>query len=230
MKLRISKYLSSCGLGARRKCEEMVEDGKVCVNGNVVNDLAFKVDDTRDEVLLEGKKITPQEKVYYALNKPIGYTTTLSDPYAQKTIIELVPNKPSVWPVGRLDKNTSGLIIITNDGELTQNLTHPKFEKEKEYVISLDRPLKELDFKKIREGVLLEDGLVKPDFFIEKGKKYTIVIHEGRKRIIRRLFKSLGYTVTELTRVRISNLKLNNLKPGCFRKLSDNEVKDLQNA
>ena len=229
--MRIAKYLASCGLGARRKCEDLVTKGLIKVNDATVNRLSFNLNTDSDKVFFNGKEIIPQKKVYYLLNKPVGYTTTLSDPYAEKVLIDLVPNTPPVWPVGRLDKDTSGLIILTNDGELTQKLTHPKYKKEKEYFAVLDKQLTKNDIEQIKEGIELDDGFIKPDSINFIGKnQYQITIHEGRKRIVRRIFKHFGSTVISLKRIRISELELKDVEIGNYRELTEKELEKLSHA
>ena len=229
--MRIAKYLASCGLGARRKCEDLVTKGLIKVNDVTVNQLSFNLSTDSDKVFFNGKEIIPQKKVYYLLNKPVGYTTTLSDPYAEKVLIDLVPNTPPVWPVGRLDKDTSGLIILTNDGELTQKLTHPKYKKEKEYLAVLDKQLTKNDIEQIKEGIELDDGFIKPDSINFIGKnQYQITIHEGRKRIVRRIFKHFGSTVISLKRIRISELELKGIEIGSYRELTEKELEKLSHA
>lgn len=223
--MRIAKYLAASGLGSRRKCEELVAQGRVRINGTIVGSPAEKVDPDSDVVEFDGKKVSPQRLVCYALNKPVGYTTSTKDAHAEKLVTELVPAEPPVWPAGRLDKETSGLLIMTNDGVLTQRLTHPSFEKEKEYIVTTDRDLSEFEVGRIQRGVVLEDGPVRPDLFEQAGERtYRIVIHEGRKRIIRRLFASFKTRVDKLERIRVGRITLDDLKPGRSRELTKTEI------
>lgn len=227
----IAKYLAACGLGSRRACESPVKDGRVSVNGKVVTNLATRIDPAADEVTIDGEPVKPRELVYYLLNKPAGYTCSRSDAHAEKLVTELVPNDPPVWPVGRLDRETTGLLIVTNDGELTQRLTHPRHEKSKEYIVETEPPFTAKDIAAIRRGVILEDELTVPDRFeeLEPGR-YKIVIHEGRKRIIKRLVAYFGRQVVTLERTAIDRLRLEDLPPGRYRKLTRNEVAALKDG
>jgi 23S rRNA pseudouridine2605 synthase len=228
--MRIAKYLASCGLGSRRKSEELIKAGKVKINGQVDTDLSRQVDFS-DLVEINNQKCEPKAKVYYLVNKPKGVTSTVSDIHAKKTVIELVPEEPPVWPIGRLDKETEGLIILSNDGDLTQKLTHPSFGKKKEYIAILNRSLSEKELADIHKEIMLDDGPVKPDR-IEKlsDNKYRIVVHEGRNRLVRRIFGHFGKEVIGLERTKIGNLKLDNLKRGEYRQLSAEEISELLDA
>jgi 23S rRNA pseudouridine2605 synthase len=227
--MRIAKYLASCGVASRRKSEELVLSGKTKVNDEIIFDLGRQIEPT-DTVLVNDEKIEPKEKVYYLLNKPSGYTSTVSDEHAEKIITELVPEEPPVWPVGRLDKETEGLIILTNDGELTQKLTHPSFEKEKEYVAVLDKDLSEKDEESILEGVDLEDGPFRADNLVKLAPKtYQIRVHEGRNRLVRRVFGHFGSTVRKLSRIRLEDLQIGELGLGKWRLLTADEVGRLKN-
>jgi 23S rRNA pseudouridine2605 synthase len=227
--VRLSKYLASAGVAARRKAEEVILSGRVTIDGETVTDPAFDISSQR--VLLDDREIAPSEKVYYLLDKPAGFTSSTADEHAEKLVTELVPSEPSVWPVGRLDRETAGLIILTNDGELTQNLTHPSREKEKEYEMTVDRPLSRSEQDFLRQGIELEDGPFKPDQFTEiSNGKYRIVVHEGRNRLIRRAISYFGKEITTLTRTRIAFITLSGLEPGKYRELTKNEVGRLKNA
>ncbi|MFH1737102.1 MAG: pseudouridine synthase, partial [Actinomycetota bacterium] len=186
--MRIARYLSICGLGSRRACESFIKNGRVRVNGEIVTNLTTRIDAEKDEIVVDGKSVKPCEIVYYLLNKPPGYTCSRSDAYATNLVTELVPDDPPVWPAGRLDRETTGLLILTNDGKLTQRLTHPRHKKSKEYVLETEPPFSAKDIDDISKGIVLTDGLIIPDKFDElRPGRYKIVIHEGRKRIIRRL-------------------------------------------
>ena len=228
--MRLAKCLASCGLGSRRSCEDIIRAGGVELNGRLVTKVESDIDIKNDKVLYEGERIVPEKLVYYLLNKPVGYTSTRQDIHAKLLISDLVPKNPPIWPVGRLDRETSGLIILTNDGELTQKLTHPKFVREKEYIINTDSILNKNEIESIQTGVVLDDGLIRPDLF-EKSKddSYRIIIHEGRKRIIRRLIAHFGKKVIRLKRVRIDSLELSDLKDGEYKILSDREISLLKN-
>lgn len=231
MKTRLAKFLSSADLGSRRKCEELIKEGRVLVNGQTVTTPSINIDPQIDLVTFDGKPAKPKTKVYYLLNKPTGYTSTTADKHADKLITELVPDDIFVWPAGRLDRETSGLIILTNDGELTQKLTHPKYEKEKTYIAKTDRPLTKNEVKEILGGIELEDGPIRPDSFKDLGNNmYEVSIHEGRNRLVRRIFEHYGREVAELDRTRIAFLKKEKLGVGEYRKLTEEEVERLQNA
>lgn len=231
MKIKIAKYLSECGIASRRKSEELVKQGRVFVNGEKMTNVAERIDPQKDKVKVFGKQAKPQKHVYYLLYKPVGYITTTKDPHAEKIITELVPNNPPVWPVGRLDKNTSGLIILTNDGELTQELTHPKYQKEKEYSIITNELLDKASIERVQNGIRLTDGFIKPSVFeeIEKGQ-YKMVLTEGRKRIVRRIIEAVGRKIAQLKRVRLDSLTLDNLSIGSYRELTKQEVEKLINS
>lgn len=231
--MRVSKFISENGIASRRKAEEFILNGRVSVNNKLVTQLGTKIDPQKDSVRVDQKLITLNtEKIYYLLNKPIGYTTTTKDRHAKHTVLELVPKTTRVFPVGRLDKNTTGLLILTNDGDLAFRLTHPKFEKEKEYEVFCSSKLSNDNIKKLKKGIHLEDGPTlpvkiktikdSPNEFI-----YSIIIREGRKRQIRRMFEHIGNRVVKLKRVRIDKLRLEGLKEGDWRNLKKDEVKKL---
>lgn len=227
--MRIARFLASCGLGSRRFCEELIISSRIMVNDELVTTLTTDINPILDKITVEGEPVKPKKLVYYLLNKPKGYTTTRSDPHAEKFIIDLLPKDPPIWPVGRLDRETSGLIILTNDGDLTYKLTHPKYQKEKEYLIRIDTPLNDSGIEKIKKGIDLDDGLIKPDRFERINQlEYKITIHEGRKRLIRRLIVSQGKEVVSLKRIRIDNISLSKLAEGEYRTLSKIEVERLR--
>ncbi len=227
--MRLAKYLASAGLGSRRNSEKIITDGEILVNGRRVTDAATEINPAEDIVVHRGSVVSPKKLVYYLLNKPRGYTTTKSDPHAKHLITELVPDEPPVWPVGRLDRETTGLIVMTNDGDLTEKLTHPRHEKAKEYLVQTNLGLTDKEIGQIREGVTLDDGLMKVDLFEKTAKdKYKIVIHSGKKRIIRRLIAFFGKEVISLERRRIANLKIGSLKVGQHRLLSKGEIEEIK--
>ncbi|MFA5584911.1 MAG: pseudouridine synthase, partial [Bacteriovoracaceae bacterium] len=176
---------------SRRKSEALVTSERIRVNGELITDLAYRVSD-KDIVRLDGKELSLIPKVYYLLNKPSGYTTTRADRYAKKIIIDLVPNNPPIFPVGRLDRETRGLIILTNDGTLANKLTHPSFEKEKEYAVITNRNLTKKEINLLASGIKLEEGKTRPAKILRLDeRKYSIIIHEGRKRQIRRMLEAI---------------------------------------
>jgi 23S rRNA pseudouridine2605 synthase len=230
--IRLNKYLSNAGIASRREADTLIQSGAVKVNGEVVNQLGYKIK-PGDKVTYGDEAVRGERKVYLLLNKPKDYITTMDDPQERKTVIDLVRGacKERVYPVGRLDRNTTGLLLLTNDGELTTKLTHPKFGVKKVYHVSLNKGLKPDDFKKIVEGVELEDGVVKADdlAFVGEGKREVgIEIHSGRNRVVRRLFEQLGYDVLKLDRVVFAGLTKKDLPRGKHRFLTAKEISFLK--
>ena len=229
---RLNKYLSNAGIASRRDADVLIQSGVVKVNGVVVDQLGYKIK-AGDTVTYGDAAVKSERKVYLLLNKPKDYITTVDDPQERKTVMELIKGacKERLYPVGRLDRNTTGLLLFTNDGEITTKLTHPKFGVKKVYHVSLNKGLKTEDFKAITEGVELEDGIVKADdlAFVGEGKKEIgIEIHSGRNRIVRRLFEHLGYDVIKLDRVVFAGLTKKDLSRGKFRFLTAKEIGFLQ--
>lgn len=215
----LQKAIAESGLCSRRKAETLIFAGKVMVNG-VAAKLGQKVEMDKDKIEINGKRLVAQSIVYYLLNKPRGYTATTSDRHAKKKIVDLVPKIPKVWPVGRLDKDSRGLIILTNDGELTDKLTHPRYGHEKEYEVEVDKDIDDNFLSKIRRGIRLEEGLARSDRTVKiNSRKFLIVLHQGWKRQIRRMAAADGYKVVDLKRVRIGSVKLGDLKEGEYRKI-----------
>ncbi len=230
----LNKFIAYCGICGRREAAEMVKQGLVTVNGDVVYEPGCKVRGNED-VKVKGKKIFLQRNlVYILLNKPKDYLTTAKDPEGRKTVYDLVKGatKERVYSVGRLDRNTTGVLLLTNDGELAQKLTHPSFEIKKIYEVKLDKPLTKRDFDTIANGITLEDGFVKADalaFIDAKDKSIVgIEIHSGRNRIVRRIFEQLGYDVRNLDRVMFANLTKKNVERGKWRMLNEKEVRLLK--
>ena len=223
--IRLNKFIANSGVCSRREADTLIQAGVVTVNGEVVTELGTKVNVYKDEVKFNGEKLKGEEKVYLVMNKPKGYVTTASDPHAEKTVMELLKGCPfRVFPVGRLDKSTTGVLMFTNDGELAEKLTHPSYDKKKIYQVSLDKPLKQEDYEKALAGVELTDGKMAADEleFIDADdhRKLGIEIHSGKNRIVRRLFEALGYEVKALDRVYFAGLTKKGLKKGAWRKLS----------
>lgn len=230
--IRLNKYLANAGVSSRRDADNLIQSGVVKVNGVVVDQLGSKVN-PGDKVTYADATVKSERKVYLLLNKPKDYITTLDDPQERKTVMELIKGacKERIYPVGRLDRNTTGLLLFTNDGEMTTKLTHPKFGVKKVYHVSLNKGLKPDDFAAITEGVELEDGIVKADdlAFVGEGKKEIgIEIHSGRNRIVRRLFEHLGYDVIKLDRVVFAGLTKKDLPRGKHRFLNAKEISFLQ--
>lgn len=235
--MRLNRFLASCGLGSRRKCESLVLEGRVAINGRRVIGLGIPVDPRRDEVAVDGAVVRPPAaKTYLLMNKPAGYLTTASDPQGRPTVMDLIPPGASrVFPVGRLDSDTTGLLLLTDDGKLAFRLAHPRYEIEKRYLALVEGRPTRSDLKGLRDGIELVDGLTRPAKvrLVSAGKTRTrleIVIHEGRKRQVRRMMVAVGHPVLELTRTGIAFLELDQLKPGTHRKLKAGEVRRLRSA
>lgn len=231
--VRLNKFIANSGVCSRREADTFIQAGVVTVNGQVVTELGTKVNIHEDDVRFNGERLKGEEKVYIIMNKPKGFVTTASDPHADKTVVDLVSKCPArVYPVGRLDKNTTGVLLLTNDGEIAERLTHPSYDKKKIYQVALDKELTEEDRQKILSGVTLSDGDEKADeleYIDENDKrKLGIEIHSGKNRIVRRLFESQGYNVKALDRVYFAGLTKRGLKKGEWRYLTDSEVNILK--
>ncbi len=227
--LRLNKFLANAGVCSRREADEFIQAGVVTVNGEVVTELGTKILRT-DEVKFHDNPVTLEKKVYVLLNKPKDYVTTSDDPQQRKTVMDLVKDvcPERIYPVGRLDRNTTGVLLLTNDGDLASKLTHPKFLKKKVYHVHLDKNVTAHDLEQIREGITLDDGEIKADaveYADERDKAQVgIEIHSGKNRIVRRIFESLGYRVTKLDRVQFAGLTKKNLRRGDWRFLTEKEV------
>ena len=231
--IRLNKYLANAGVCSRREADEYIQAGAVLVNGTVVTELGTKVLRS-DEVKFRDQPVTMEKKVYVLLNKPKDYVTTSDDPQQRKTVMDLVKNacEERIYPVGRLDRNTTGVLLLTNDGDLASKLTHPKFLKKKVYHVYLDKLVTATDLQKIAEGIELEDGEVHADAIEYASptdeKQVGIEIHSGKNRIVRRIFESLGYRVVKLDRVQFAGLTKKNLRRGDWRFLTQKEVEMLR--
>jgi 23S rRNA pseudouridine2605 synthase len=228
---RLQKVLARLGVGSRRVCEELIEEGRITVNGDVAV-LGRRIDPARDVVEIDGALVpVAPGLVHYLLNKPAGVLSTADDPQGRPTVEQLVPAEPRVFPVGRLDAETEGLLIVTNDGPLTHRLTHPSFGVEKEYLAEVDGSPTPAAVRRLREGVELEDGLTAPARVALQGANVlTIVIHEGRNRQVRRMCEAVGHPVLRLVRTRIGPISDRRLKPGTWRHLTPSEVRALAKA
>ncbi len=231
--IRLNKFLANAGVCSRREADEFIQAGVVTVNGQVVTELGTKVLRT-DEVKFHDAPVTPEKKVYVLLNKPKDYVTTSDDPQQRKTVMDLVKGAcpERIYPVGRLDRNTTGVLLLTNDGDMASKLTHPKFLKKKIYHVHLDKNVTAYDMQQIAEGITLEDGDIKADDIqyadpVDK-KQVGVEIHSGKNRIVRRIFESLGYKVTKLDRVQFAGLTKKNLRRGDWRYLTEEEVDRLR--
>jgi 23S rRNA pseudouridine2605 synthase len=233
-KLRLQVFLSHHGVCSRRKAMDLIQDGRVSLNGKIVREPSTPVDPDKDEVCFDGRRVLSKKYEYVLLYKPQGYTTTLEDPFAERTVLELIPGHlKHVKPVGRLDKNTEGLLLLTNDGQVAHKLTHPSFYVDKIYFVRIKGTLSEQDKKHLEQGVVFDGQKTVPCkiFNVQKEKDETslrISIHEGRKRQVREMFGALEHTVIFLKREQQGPLKLGNLRIGEFRLLTDPEITLLQ--
>ncbi|OGO30917.1 MAG: pseudouridine synthase [Chloroflexi bacterium RBG_16_56_11] len=230
------KALTEAGIGPRRRMAESIKQGQVAVNGRTAESFNHPVNTEEDAVSLSGRQVQlkPDEPIYLMLNKPEGLVSTVSDEKGRPTVLDILPpehRKHRLYPVGRLDKDTAGLLLLTNDGDLTYRLTHPKFEYEKEYLVQMDGRLKAGEIRTLERGIRLDDGITQPARIKPVASaplfQYSIVIHEGRKRQVRRIFESLGHYPLALKRVRMGGLKLGALKEGQTRRLRPEEIRDL---
>lgn len=228
--IRLNRYIANSGICSRRKADELIEAGVIAVNGEVVSELGFKVDPSKDQIKYNGELLKREKRVYVLLNKPKDYITTTDDPQERRTVMQLVEkaSKERIYPVGRLDRNTTGLLLMTNDGDLADKLSHPKNGITKIYHVELSRNLTQGDLNKIQFGLELEDGLIKPDSvsYVTGGskKEVGIQIHSGKNRIVRRIFEYLGYDVVKLDRVVYGNLTKKDLPRGRWRYLEEHEL------
>lgn len=235
MEERLQKYLAECGVASRRKCEELILQGKVKVNNQIVTELGVKVNPEKDIVKFEDKEVKPTSKmVYILLNKPIGYVTTADDQFGRDTVLDLVKVKERIVPVGRLDMYTSGALILTNDGDFVYKVTHPKHEIEKTYTVTVKGIIKNEEVEQLRKGVKIDDYITKPAKVkilktdIEKNiSRLEIVIHEGKNRQVRKMCESVGRKVLALHRSKIGKIGVKDIELGKWRYLKDFEVKTL---
>jgi 23S rRNA pseudouridine2605 synthase len=231
--IRLNRYISNSGVCSRREADKIISDGLITINGEVVTELGRKVS-LDDDVRLYGERLNPEKKVYLLLNKPRGFVTTLDDPHAERTVLQLVQNAcpERIYPVGRLDMQTTGLLLFTNDGELAKKLTHPSYEKAKVYHVQLDRDLLPEDLEKIKKGIELEDGFIAADDIqmtdATDSRHVGIEIHSGKNRIVRRIFNHLGYNVEKLDRVMFAGLTKKDLPRGRYRFLTNQEINFLK--
>jgi len=231
---RLQKYMAYCGVASRRKCEELIAAGRVRVNGVTVKEAGIKIDPDRDRVQVDGKPISPSGKrVYIMLNKPVGYVSTARDQFDRPTVLDLAKEiKERVYPVGRLDYDSQGLLLLTNDGGLTNGLTHPRHRVDKTYIATVAGKPTAREVERIKRGVPLDGRTTSPaDIMLmkrnDKYSVYKVIIHEGRNRQVRRMFKEIDYTVISLKRTAIGNLELGPLPSGKWRFLKESEVEGL---
>ena len=232
---RLQKVMAHAGVASRRKSEEIIKEGRVKVNGEVVTEMGVKVEPEVDEIEVDGEIISKEKRVYILLYKPLGYVTTVDDPRGRKTVLDLVDNvKQRIYPVGRLDYNTSGLLLLTNDGELTYVLTHPSYEIDKTYMVEAEGYVSDDKLQKLEKGVKLSDGITAPaEVNMQNRDSFTtqfeLTIHEGRNRQVRRMCEKISNPVKKLERIKFANLNLDGLEPGDYRELTTKELKKLQN-
>jgi len=232
--MRLNKFLAKAGMLARRKCDQYIYSGMVFINGKKIDNPGYKIDEKKDEVFLNNKRIVLREKYkYIILNKPKGCVTTLKDEKGRKKIIDYINVKERLFPIGRLDINTTGVLLLTNDGEIAYRLSHPRYQIDKIYSVVLDKRIYEKCIDKLRRGVVIgKDEVVSGDVKIieNKYKKHMvrIKIHTGKKRQIKRMFSALGYNVLELERIEFAGIKKDELKPGSWRNLTKEEVESLK--
>jgi len=227
--IRLNKYLSNAGVCSRREADVLIQTGVVAVNGKIISELGYKIK-PGDIVQYDGETINAETKRYVLLNKPKGFITTMDDPRGRKTVMTLVSKacRERVYPVGRLDRETTGLLLFTNDGDMAKKLTHPRYQARKIYHVELHKPVNKEDLEKLVNGVDLEDGRTKADKaeFVEEGnnREVGVELHSGKNRIVRRLFEALGYNVLRLDRVQFAGLTKKDLPRGMFRHLTEQEV------
>lgn len=236
---RLQKYLASCGIASRRKCEEYILQGKVSISGKTVKELGIKVNPQTDKIYFEGKEIkkSKEQPVYILLNKPIGYVTTVKDQFNRDTVMDLVKIKERIVPVGRLDMYTSGALILTNDGDFVYKITHPKHEITKTYTVTLKGIINNDEIEKLKSGVKIDEYITKPakvkilKIDLESDtSRIEIIIHEGKNRQVRKMCESIGRKVLALHRSKIGNIGVKDLKIGTWRYLTEGEVKKLLNT
>ena len=235
--MRINKYIASCGIASRRKAEELINDGRVSVNGKIITELSFQVDEAKDIVEIDGEKIGLDEKeVYIVLNKPEGYITTVKDQFDRPSVLDLITDiKERIYPVGRLDYETSGLLLLTNDGDLTYKLTHPKHEIDKTYMAIVKGVPANEEIENFEKGLYIEDYKTAPAKFkivkINEEKNYSICqikIHEGRNRQVRKMCRAINHPVLRLRRVAMGKITLKETEVGSYRHLTSDEIKYLK--
>ena len=231
--MRLNKFLSNSGVASRRKCDELIAEGKVYVNGKPATELGMQINERKDKVMVEGKRISlPSSFVYIKLNKPKGYACTASDEKGRKTIYDLINCEERLFSIGRLDYDTEGLILLTNDGEFANKVAHPRYQTEKEYRVTAEGEIKESELAVMRKGVVI-DGERLPSAKVEKLSfengftKLSVVIDEGQNRQVRRMFEAIGHAIRLLKRVRIGAVRLGGLKRGDYRDLTEDELNSL---
>jgi len=230
---RLNKFIANTGLCSRREADNYIQSGSITVNGKKITELGTRVT-SKDEIRFKGKRLIPDKKIYILLNKPKDVITTTDDPQGRKTVLSLIKRGPEerIYPVGRLDRLSTGVLLLTNDGPLTKKLTHPKYQKMKTYQVSLEDDVTQRDLEQLSEGITLDDGFIKPDainyIHPEDKREIGLEIHSGKNRIIRRMFEHIGYKVIRLDRVYFAGLTKKGLPRGRWRHLTDKEISILK--
>lgn len=233
-RMRLNKFLAQAGVSSRRGADLLIQSGRVTINGVEIKKLGISIDEKNDEIRVDGKKVSlPEKFIYLLLNKPKGYLCTVKDSFGRPTVLDLVGKDKKVFPVGRLDLDTEGVLLLTNHGELAYRLTHPRFQVEKTYLVTVKGEINEKILEKFHKGIKLEDGnITKGEAKILKVERnhsvFELKLREGRKREIKRMCKAVGLSATNLVRTRFANLTAKNLKPGAWGHLKENEVKSLK--
>jgi len=231
--IRLNKFIANTGLCSRREADNHIQSGSITVNGKKITELGTRVT-LKDDIKFKGKRLTPEKKIYILLNKPKDVITTTDDPQGRKTVLTKIKRGPEerIYPVGRLDRLSTGVLLLTNDGALTKRLTHPKYQKKKTYQVSLKRDVIQRDLEQLSEGITLDDGFIKPDaisyILPEDKREIGLEIHSGKNRIIRRMFEHIGYEVVRLDRVYFAGLTKKGLPRGRWRHLTDKEISILK--
>ncbi|RCK76678.1 MAG: Ribosomal large subunit pseudouridine synthase B [Ignavibacteriae bacterium] len=231
--VRLNKYIADCGISSRRKADELIINGRVEVNGKVCTELGTKINPRKDKIFVDGKQVVQlDEPVYIVLNKPKDCITTTKDEKGRTTVLDYVRVKQRIFPVGRLDRDTTGVLLLTNDGEFANLLMHPRYEIQKSYKVTLEEPIKPEDIQKLARGIKLSDGITQPaEVYVipkSKNKEVGIIIHEGRNRQVRRMFESLGYTIKKLDRISYGPITTEGLKRGQWRFLTKKEIENFK--
>lgn len=229
--VRLNSYIADCGVTSRRKADELIQQGRVTVNNKTITSLGYKVNSERDKVYVDGERINLQLPVYYLLNKPKGYVSTASDDRGRATVVDLIKTNMKIFPVGRLDYDTTGVLILTNDGDFSQALAHPSNNIQREYEVKLDRMLSIEDEEKLLKGVFIEGvrgKFVSVRYPTNNQKAPTVVTTEGRNHFVKNMFKTLGYTVTSLHRKSFGILNVKDMPEGSYRELTPREVKAIK--
>lgn len=227
-KVRLNKYIAECGFASRRKAEEFINEGRVLLNGNTVTSLSTKIDPFADDIRIDGERLLQKKKVYFLLNKPKGYITSTKDEKHRRTVVELIKTREKIFPVGRLDYDTTGVLILTNDGDFTNFITHPSNKIPREYLANLNKPLEEQDKIKLLRGIYLDKrkGKFTSIKFVSKTNRHKVLVTavEGRNRFVKRMFSALGYNVESLDRKYYAGIDVKNMPVGSYRVLSQSEI------